>query len=115
MLQYEKTDVSEVIDVKKTIALKECELCHYWFFKDVGCKFEEFVCNGCHDLLTIAYSSENIAILNTKGAPFKCILQAISRDEGLRRLNSSEIENSLINGSKSHANKGHKSSSLSLP
>ena len=51
MLQYKKTDVSEVIDVKKTIALKECELCHYWFFKDGGCKFEEFVCNGCHDLL----------------------------------------------------------------
>ena len=96
MLQYEKSDFSEVIDVKKTIALKECELCHYWFFKNVGCKFEEFVCNGCHDLLTIAYSSENIAILNAKGAPFRCILWAISGDEGLRRLNSSEIENKSV-------------------
>ena len=96
MLQYEKSDFSEVIDVKKTIALKECELCHYWFFKNVGCKFEEFVCNGCHDLLTIAYSSENIATLNAKGAPFRCILWAISGDEGLRRLNSSEIENKSV-------------------
>ena len=36
MLQYEKHDVSERIDVNKTSALKECELCQYWFFKDVG-------------------------------------------------------------------------------
>ena len=32
MLQYEKTDASEGIDVNKTSILKECELCHYWFF-----------------------------------------------------------------------------------
>ena len=32
MLQSEKTDASEGIDVNKTSILKECELCHYWFF-----------------------------------------------------------------------------------
>ena len=36
------------------------------FFKDIRFKFEEHVCNGCHDLLTTAYSLENIAILNAK-------------------------------------------------
>ena len=33
MLQYEKIDVSEEIDVNKTSASKECELFHYCFFK----------------------------------------------------------------------------------
>ena len=33
---------------------KECELCHYWFLKGVGYKSEEHVCNGWHDLLTMA-------------------------------------------------------------
>ena len=56
MLQYEKIDVSEGNDVNKTSASKECELFHYWFVKDVGFKFEEHVCNRCHDLLTMAYS-----------------------------------------------------------
>ena len=40
MLQYEIIDVSEGIDVNKTSASKEFELCHHWFFKDVGFKFE---------------------------------------------------------------------------
>ena len=29
MLQYQKIDVSEEIDVNKTSASEECELCHY--------------------------------------------------------------------------------------
>ena len=66
MLQYKKIDVSEGIDANKTIASNECELCHYWFFKNVGFKFEQHVCNGCHDLLTINYSLKNIGILSAK-------------------------------------------------
>ena len=93
MLQYEKIDVSEGIDINKTCLSKECKLCHYWFFKDVGFKFEEHVCNGCHDLLTTAYSLENIAILSAKGAIFRCILLGTSKNEGLRRLNNSALEN----------------------
>ena len=56
MLQYEKIYVSEGIDVNKTSASKEYQRCHYWFFKNIGFKFEEYVCNRCHDLLTVAYS-----------------------------------------------------------
>ena len=36
MLQYQKIDASEGIHVNKTSASKECELCHYEFFKDLG-------------------------------------------------------------------------------
>ena len=75
MLQYERTDVN------KTSSPKECELCHYWYFKDVGFKFEEHVCNGCHDLLTMAYSLENVAILSAKGASFRSILWGIRRNK----------------------------------
>ena len=89
MLQYQKTDVSERIDGNKTSASEECELCHYWFFKDIGFKFEEHVCNKCHDLLTMAYSLKNIAILSAKGATFRCVLMGISKNEGLKRLNNS--------------------------
>ena len=53
MLQYERIDVSEGIDVSKTSASKECELWHYCYFKDVGFKFEPYVCNKCHDVLRL--------------------------------------------------------------
>ena len=56
----------KTIDVNKTILSKECELCHYWFFKDVGFKLKEHVCNRCNDLLTMVYGLENIALLSAK-------------------------------------------------
>ena len=70
MIQYQKTDVSEGIDVNKTSASKECKLCHYWFFKDVGFKFEEHVSNGCHDLLTMAHSLKKYSYIECKRSYF---------------------------------------------
>ena len=92
MLQYKKISVLEGIDVNKTSASKECKLCHYWYFKDVGFKFEPHVCNKCHDVLMTAYDLKNIAILNVKGVDFKCILWGISKDEAVNRLNNSVLE-----------------------
>ena len=89
MLRYQKINISERIDVIRTSASKDCELYHYWFFKDIGFKFEEHVCSKCHDLLKIAYSLKDIALLNAKGATFRCILMGISKNEGLKRLNNS--------------------------
>ena len=53
--RYQKIDISEEIDLNKTSASKDFEVCHYWFFKYIGFKFEEHVRNKYHDLLTIAY------------------------------------------------------------
>ena len=89
MLQYQEIDVSQGIEINKTSASKQCELYHHWFFKDIGFRIEEYVCNKCHDLLTMAYCLKNIAILNAKGATFRCILMGISKNEGLKKLNNS--------------------------
>ena len=49
MLQYDGIDVSEGIDINKTTESKDCML-----FKDVGYKFQPYVCNGCHAVSMIA-------------------------------------------------------------
>ena len=51
MLEYDRIDISERIDVNKTSLSKECDIFRYWYFKDVGFKYENYLCNGCHDLM----------------------------------------------------------------
>ena len=92
MLLYKKVDVSEGIDTNKTSLSKECMLCHYWYFKDVGFKFEPHVYNKCYNALMTAYELENTAMLNGKGVVFRCILWGISRYEAANRLNNSLLE-----------------------
>ena len=89
MIQYHKINVSEGSDVNKTRASEECIICHYWFFKDIGFKFEDHICNKCHELLTRAYSLKDMTILNAKGNTHRCILMGIIKNEGLKRLNNS--------------------------
>ena len=51
MLEYDRMDISEEIDVNKTNLSKECDIFHYLYFKDIGFKYEPYLCNGCHDLM----------------------------------------------------------------
>ena len=41
MLEYERIDILG-IDVNKTNLSKECDICHYWYFKDIGFKYQPF-------------------------------------------------------------------------
>ena len=40
-------------------------ICHYWFFNH-GFKFQNYVCNGCHDLTKLCLNISNIAIITLK-------------------------------------------------
>ena len=40
MLEYDRIDISEGTDINKTSASKECDICHYWYFKDIGFKYD---------------------------------------------------------------------------
>ena len=86
MLYYDRIDVSEGIDVNKTSASKECDICHYWYFLNYSFKFQPNVCNRCHDLLMISMNLSNIAILNIKSADYLCIISWINKYETINLM-----------------------------
>ena len=43
MIQYERIDVSEGIDINKISESRGCMLCHYWYFKDIGYEYQQYV------------------------------------------------------------------------
>ena len=51
MLEYNRIDISGKIYANNTILSKECDIYYYWYFKDIGFKYEPYLCNGCHDLV----------------------------------------------------------------
>ena len=48
MVYFDRIDVSKEIDVNKTSASKECDICHYWHFLNKVFKFQPNVRNRCH-------------------------------------------------------------------
>ena len=67
MLEYDRIDISEGTDVNKASAPKECYICHYWYFKDIGFKYKPYLWNCCHDLMQKAMSfNENLLLFMLK-------------------------------------------------
>ena len=87
MLKYDRTDISEGVDVNKTNLLKECELCHYLYFKNIGLKYEKYLCNCCHDLLQKAMSFNNVAIVYVKGSAYRMHFWYMSKDDAINIMN----------------------------
>ena len=74
MVYFNRTDVSENIDVNKTSASKVFIIWHYWYFLDKGFKVTPDVWgNGFHDALITSMNINNIAILNICGVNYCCI------------------------------------------
>ena len=93
MLQYERIDISEGIDINKSDKSKECMICHYWHFKDIGYKYEPHVCNGCHDLSMVVYDLNNFMNLSIKGIDYRCYVFNISKSDAINLLNNSVLNN----------------------
>ena len=91
MIYYDRIDVSEGIDVNKTSASKECDICHYWYFLNYSFKFQPNVCNRCHDLLMMSMNLSDIAILNIKGSDYRCIISLISKNEAINLLQNPDL------------------------
>ena len=81
MLEYERIDISEGIDVNKTNLSKECDICHYWYFKSIAFKYGPYLCNGCHDLMQKAMNFNNIAIAYVKGSAYRINFWYMSKND----------------------------------
>ena len=71
-------------------------LFHYWYFKDIGYEYEQYVCNGCHDLLVMAYDLNDFMILNIKDVDYRCFVFNMSTNDAIKLLNNSALHNEGI-------------------
>ena len=97
MLEYNKIDISEGIDINKTNAWrvkrvsKECDICHYWYFKDIGFKYEPYLCNGCHGLMQKAMSFNDVAIISIKESDYRIHFWYMNRNDAINIMKNSNL------------------------
>ena len=91
MLEYNRIDISEGIDVNKTSLSKECDIYHCWYFKNIGFKYEPYLWKGCHDLMQKAMSFNNIVIIYVKGNAYRIHFWYINKDDAINIMNGSNL------------------------
>ena len=91
MLEYDKIDISEGIEINKTNALKECGICHYWYFLSKYFKYELYLCNGCHDLMQQVINFNDVAIVSVKGSDYRIHFWYMSKDDAINIMNNTDL------------------------
>ena len=91
MLDYDRIDVSEGIDINKTSTSKECDICHYCYFLDKRFKFQPYVYNRCHDILMMSINLNGIAILSINGSDCCCTINGISKSDAINVLQNTDL------------------------
>ena len=65
MLEYDRIDISEGIDINKCEETsKKFSLCKFYYFLDKNFSYGPFFCNGWYDMSLKAVSIQNLIIIN---------------------------------------------------
>ena len=91
MLEYDRRDISEGIDINKTSASKKCDICHYWYFLDKNFNYEPYLCNGCHDLMQKVMDFNDVAIVSIKENDYRIHFWYKSKDEAISLMHNSSL------------------------
>ena len=91
MLEYDRIDILEGIDVNKTSVSKGCDICHFWCFKDIGFRYEPYLFNGCYDLMQKAMSFNDVAIIYVKGNAYINHFWYMIKNDVISIINNSNL------------------------
>ena len=96
MLEYDRINVSEGIDINKCEETsRECSLCKFYYFLDKNFKYGPYLCDGCYDMLMKTVSTQTLTIINHNGNYYRAIFAFMSKKDA-----SNLIKNAIIMGEK---------------
>ena len=83
MLEYDRIEVSEGINVNKTNGLSVCIICDYWYFPNIRFKFQPEVFNDSHNLMKKYMNVNDFAIPFVKRNDSRICYWCMSKDEAI--------------------------------
>ena len=98
MLEYDRINISEGIDINKCEETsRKCSLCKFFvnYFLDENFKYGPYLCDGCYDMSMKAVSMQNLIIINHNGNYYRVIFTFMSKKDAYNL-----IKNIVILGEK---------------
>ena len=87
MLEYDRIDISEGIDIKKCKETsRECSLCKFYYFLDKNFSYGPYLCNGCYDVSLKVISMQHLAIINHNGNYYRVNCAFMSKKDAFNLI-----------------------------
>ena len=79
MISYERIGRTKEIDFNKGDNSIKCMICSYYYFKDIGFKYQPYVCNECHDFSMTIMNLSEFFILNIMDDDYRVYISNIDK------------------------------------
>ena len=83
ILQYDWIVISEGIDINKTNASKEYNICRHWYYLDKHFKNEPYLRNVCHDLMQKAINFNDFTIVSVRRSDYRIYFWYNSKSDAI--------------------------------
>ena len=88
-MEYGRIDVSEGIDSTcNKLVSRECWMCHFWYFLDKNFNYQQYLCNGCHDMSIKSNSMQNLAVIYVGGNAYRINFVLMSKSDAVNLMKS---------------------------
>ena len=92
MLEYDRIDISEGIDIEKCKETsRECSLCKFYYFLDKNFSYGPYLCDVCYDMSMKAVSMQNLTIINHNGNYYRVIFGFMTKRDAYNLIKSAII------------------------
>ena len=96
MLEYDKINISEGIDVNKTDKSKKCMLCRYWYFLDKNFCYGPYLYDGCYNIVQKSNNFKNTAVVHVKKSVYRIYFQDMNKREAIKLMANSNLINTKV-------------------
>ena len=87
MLEYDRIDISEGVDIKKCKETsRECSLCKFYYFLDKNFSYGPYLHNGCYDMSLKVINMQNLAIINHNGNYYRVNFAFMSKKDAFNLI-----------------------------
>ena len=90
MLEYDRIDISEGIDINKCEETRECSLCKFYYFLDKNFKYGPYLCDGCYMSMKTV-SMQNLTIINHNGNYYRVIFAFMTKKDAYNLIKNAII------------------------
>ena len=91
MISYMRTDRSEGIDFNKGENSVKYMICNYYYFKDIGFKYQTYVCNGCHDFSMTVLNLSDFFVVTMKNVDYRVYITGVDKKATVFILKNSDL------------------------
>ena len=74
----------------------KCMICNYYYFKDIGFKYQKYVCNGCHGFSMTVQNLSDFFVVTIKNVDYTTYILGVDKKAAVFILKNSDLSDKGI-------------------